>query len=60
MSTTVSPNFLHTTTTTYTSYADPLMGHSEEAMVKNIVNKSNEQIGVLTSTVDGTQSYYAL
>ena len=60
MSTTVSPNFPHTTTTTYTSYIDPLMGYSEEEIVKNIVNKNNEQMGVLTSTIDETRSYYAL
>ena len=59
MSTTVSPNFPHTATTTYTSYIDPLMGYSEEAIVKNIVNKNNEQIGMLTSTVDRTRSHYA-
>ena len=60
MSTTVSPNFPHTTTTTYTSYIDPLMGYSEEAIVKNIVNKNNEQMGRLASNVDGTRSHYPL
>merc|ERR1712240_288489 len=59
MSTTVSPHFPHTTTTTYTSYTDPLMGYSEEAIVKNIVNK-NEQMGMLHSTANGTQTNFIL